>query len=163
MTDPRDQGPVPPVSYPRTIAGMMCGVAVGLATGFAAGLSVDRTRPRSLWEVHPEFRTELEPKFQRYLRADPAERRRWRTGRLPVPGGGSVPIEEFYGLNGADYFLIPLDRVDGPRARRWWQHGDDWEILNYKPGYALAILDPMFAARLLDDPPDPWPPGPLAD
>ena len=126
-------------------------LVVGLWLGFGAA---DRRTPP--WRASGTLREELAPAFRAYLAGGDADRRR---GRLPVPGGGWVPVEELAVRHGADYFVIPLDRVARPRPGRWWAAGNNWRILDYEPGHALAILDPLYAGRLIDDAPPAPPDG----
>ena len=136
-----------PISPGEVAAYCAMTLAVGAAFGLVAGRRLADARPGP-YEAPAELKEGLEPHFRRYLRDGPG-----RTGRLPLPGGGSVPVEGFAGP-GSDYFLIPLAEVGGPHVSRWWQLGIGWEIIEYRRDYALAALDPALAARLLDDAPD---------
>ena len=156
----------PPAAWPaagrrrfQTVALLALFTLFGLVFGVMYTSALSDGRPR-LYEASAETVEALEPEFQRYLKDGPT-----RTGRLPLPGGGSVPIEEFDWPRDSGYYLIPLAKVEGPPAYHWWQLGDGWEIRDYKPGYQLVGLDPMLAGRLMHRPrdlgarPDP-PPAP---
>ena len=158
--------PLPPIPYSVLVLALgagLCGLAAGAAVGYVSGLMHRPPAGPGPHELSVELREELEPAFQRFVRAAPEERGGWPRGRLPVPGGGTVPIVEIKGAFGADYFLIPLAEVDGPEVWGWSQAGERWVIRDYKPGFALAVLHPMLAGRLLDDPPGAADPPPTSE
>ena len=124
-------------------------LAVG-AAAFCGGVLTEaawQAESPQVWEVHPELRAELEPAFQEYLRDGPLA-----TGRVEVPGG-ALPVELIDSRRGAYYCVVPLGSIDQEAPDRVWvMTPDGVDLMNYRPGYLLAILDPRLAFRVLDPP-----------
>ena len=93
----------------------------------------------------PEIlRTELEPAFAQYQISGPLA-----TGSVSVLGG-SLPLELIDSKRGGYYCVVPARKIAGERPYHLWVVQPDVQVMEYRDGYFLAVLDPMLAMRVLE-------------